>query len=157
VQKLRYRVFAMQRPNPNMMQLGYAGLLPQAAALLTVLSGSDWQWGALALTWGYAGFIFSFLGGVWWGIGLTSDRAPGWVFGAAVLPALIALASLIPWLIGVSWPGPSLIILGALIAASPLVDRAIAITAALPDGWMQLRWHLSLGLGGMSIAIGLIS
>jgi hypothetical protein len=136
----------MQRPNPNMMQLGYAGLLPQAAALLTVLSGSDWQWGALALAWGYAGFIFSFLGGVWWGIGLTSDRAPGWVFGAAVLPSLIALVSLVPWLI-----------LGTLIAASPLVDRAIAITAALPDGWMQLRWHLSLGLGGMSITIGLIS
>jgi hypothetical protein len=147
----------MTRLSPNMMQLGYAGLLPQAAALLTMFSGSDWRWGALALAWGYAGCIFSFLGGVWWGIGLTSERAPGWVVGAAVLPSLIALATLLPWLVGGLWPEPSLIILGALIAASPLVDRAIGQTVTLPDGWMRLRWHLSLGLGGMSIAIGLIS
>jgi hypothetical protein len=47
-----------------------------------------------------------------------------------------------------------LLYLGALILASPLVDRALGF--ASPD-FLRLRWHLSLGLGGITIALGLFA
>ncbi len=37
---------------------------------------------------------------------------------------------------------------------SPLIDRALGYAA--PD-FLRLRWHLSLGLGGLSIALGLLA
>ncbi|WP_420382872.1 DUF3429 domain-containing protein [Novosphingobium sp.] len=138
---------------PNARLLGLAGLLPQLAALLAVLKGGPAAWTALGLAYGYAALIFSFLGGIWWGIGLALPQMPRWIFIAAVTPSLIALALWFPWMMGWSWPGPELITLGLLLAASPLVDRAIGFA---PAGWMRLRWQLSLGLGGLSVLIGLI-
>lgn len=137
--------------------LGLAGLLPMAVLLLLVLlGGPEWRWAALAFGWGYAAMIFSFLGGMWWGLAAAAGpRAPGWLWGTAVLPSLLALASLLPWLIGGRWPGPSLIALGMCIAASPLVDRRIAARGLAPAWWMALRLTLSLGLGSMAIAMGL--
>ncbi|WP_295527217.1 DUF3429 family protein [Novosphingobium sp. Chol11] len=131
--------------------LGYAGLLPQAAALLAVIKGGPVSWTAMALAYGYAALIFSFIGGAWWGIGLARAETPRWIFLAAVMPSLIGLALWFPWMEGWSWPGPELIGLGALIAASPLVDLAIGFK---PDGWMRLRRDLSIGLGSLTIAIG---
>jgi hypothetical protein len=71
-----------------------------------------------------------------------------------VLPSLLAVALFLPWTFGWSWPGPALLYLGALILASPLVDRALGF--ASPD-FLRLRWHLSLGLGGLTIALGLFA
>jgi len=143
----------MDKISDNARWLGLAGLLPQFAALVAVFKGGPMAWTALGLAYGYAALIFSFLGGVWWGIGLSRpDRTPGWIFVAAVLPSLIALALWFPWMMGWSWPGSELVILGLLIAASPLVDRAIGFH---PAGWMRLRWQLSLGLGALTVLIGL--
>ncbi len=133
-------------------QLGFAGLLPQALCALYVFDGGKWQWTAQAIAFGYAALIFSFLGGVWWGIGIARRAAPRWIFGAAVMPSLLALAAYSPWIIGWEWPGPSLIVLGLLLLASPLVDRAIG---GLERDWLSLRWQLSLGLGGLTTLIGL--
>ncbi len=138
----------------NARRLGFAGILPQAAALLAVIKGGPAGWTALALAYGYAALIFSFIGGAWWGIGLAHARAPRWIFAAAVAPSLIALALWYPWMVGETWPAPELVVLGALIAASPMVDRAIGFA---PPGWLDLRWKLSLGLGGLTIAIGLLA
>ena len=132
-------------------QLGYAGLLPQVLCALYVFDGGKWQWTAQAIAFGYAALIFSFLGGVWWGIGIARRDAPHWIFGAAVMPSLLALAAYTPWIIGWEWPGPSLIVLGLLLLASPLVDRAIG---GLERAWLALRWQLSLGLGGLTTLIG---
>ena len=144
----------MEPVSDNARLLGYAGLLPQAAAFVAVLKDGPEKWTALAMAFGYAALICSFLGGVWWGRAMAMTRAPRWVFAVAVLPSLIALALWFPWMVGDTWPGPELIMLGALIAASPLVDRA---TGFAPAGWMALRWRLSLGLGGLSLAIGLMA
>jgi len=144
----------MHKLSDNARLLGYAGLLPQIAACMAVLKGGPAGWSALALGYGYAALIFSFLGGVWWGIALATPGSPRWTFAAAVLPSLIALALWFPWMVGWTWPGPEMIALGPLIAASPLVDRAIGFRA---EGWMALRWRLSLGLGGLTLAIGLIA
>jgi Protein of unknown function (DUF3429) len=141
--------------SPVARRLGYAGLLPQAFAVLMLFDGSGLEWLAMAGGFGYAAFIFCFLGGVWWGLALRMQNPPGWIYAAAVLPSLISLVAFLPWTWGWQWPGPSLWVLATALAVSPLVDRAIAHITPLPGGWMRLRWHLSLALGAMTAILAL--
>lgn len=139
---------------------GYAGLLPQIVAAIMAFSGAGYRWIGLAAAYGYSAFIFSFLGGIWWGFGVIArkdgvDATP--IFVLAVMPSLIAFASYLPWIWGWDWPGPSLAILGFAITASPLVDRWLMGRCNLPDDWMRLRWHLSSGLGGLTILLAIFS
>ena len=144
----------MKRVSESARALGYAGLLPQLAALLAVFKGGEWAWTALALAYAYAALIFSFLGGIWWGIGIARPESPRWIFLVGVCPSLIGLGLWWPWMAGWSWPGPELIVLGICLAASPLVDMAIGLK---PDGWLALRRNLSIGLGALSVVIGLMA
>lgn len=145
------------RPIPKAAFIaGYAGLLPQIIAAAMVLSGSEYQWTGLALAYGYAAFIFSFIGGMWWGLGVTTrkdDASAHGIFALAVAPSLLALATYVPWIWGLTWPGPSLAYLGFFLLLSPLGDRWLSSRCALPSGWMKLRWHLSLGLGGVTLLL----
>ena len=137
-------------------RLGLAGLLPQVIAVLIVIGGGEYRWSALAVGYGYAALIFSFLGGIWWGQALSPASAPGWIYAAAVAPSLIALGTYMPWIYGLDWPGPSLAVLGVCLIASPLVDRAIGRAMTLPGGWMKLRWILSGGLGGLTLLLAAV-
>ena len=141
--------------------LGLTGLLPQLACVLAVWIGpSEWRYAALAIGWGYAALIFSFLGGLWWGLAAAENAAgrsvPVWLWTCTVLPSLWALATFLPWIVGANWPGPSLAGLGLAILASLLIDRRVAgeIEAA-PDWWMDLRLPLSGGLGALTILLAL--
>jgi Protein of unknown function (DUF3429) len=134
---------------------GLAGLLPQLIAVLFLLDGSGMRWIATAGGFGYAALIFSFLGGMWWAIAMLNRNAPEWIYGAAIAPSLIALGTFLPWTWGWNWPGPSLLILAMCLFSSPLVDRAIARTLPLPDGWLALRWQLSLGLGALTAILAI--
>ena len=140
--------------SPVARALGYAGLLPQIICIAMILTGHEWRYAALAGGYAYAAAIFSFLGGVWWGQALASGRATTGAYILAVMPSLIAVALFLPWSFGWEWPGPALLYLGALILASPLVDRALGYAAA---DFLRLRWHLSIGLGALTIALGLIA
>jgi len=144
--------------SPAARALGYAGLLPQALCVGLLLIGHEWRYTALAGGFAYAAAIFSFLGGVWWGQAVSSARtdgaAPAGAYAIAVLPSLLAVALFLPWTFGWEWPGPALLYLGALILGSPLIDRAIGYAA--PD-FLRLRWHLSLGLGLLTMALGLLA
>ena len=135
--------------------LGYAGLLPQIICLGLVLIGHEWRYSALAGGFAYAAAIFSFLGGVWWGQAVQGAKdgqpATTGAYLLAVMPSLLAVALFLPWTFGWEWPGPALFYLGTLIALSPFVDRALGF--ATPD-FLRLRWHLSLGLGGLTIVLG---
>lgn len=135
-------------------QLGYAGLLPQIGCAIYVIDGGKWQWTAQAIAFGYAALIFSFLGGLWWGVGIARENAPGWIFGCAVAPSLLALAAYAPWIMGWEWPGPSLVAVGVMLMISPLVDGLIG---GLENGWLSLRLQLSLGLGGLTTLIGYVA
>ena len=135
------------------LRFGFAGLLPQAIALFLVMTDSEQRWSALAVGYAYAALIFSFLGGVWWGQALSMKSAPSWIYAAAVAPSLIALATYVPWVIGAEWPGPSLVVLGICLILSPLVDRAIGQSVALPEGWMRLRLMLSTGLSALTLLL----
>ena len=133
---------------------GYAGLLPQVIAAAMVLSGMEYRWTGLAAAYGYAAFIFSFLGGMWWGLAVTTrnnDVSANGIFALAVAPSLLSLATYLPWIWGWEWPGPSLAWLGIFLMLSPLADRWLSSRCALPPGWMKLRWHLSIGLGGITL------
>ncbi len=134
--------------------LGYAGLVPQIAAVTVLASGSAyWRFTALALAYAYAALILSFLGGLWWGLAARSaGRAPNWSWVAAVLPSLIALMSAVPWAIGAPWPGPSLVWLGLSILCSLIVDRKLSTLGLAPVGWMALRAPLAIGLGVLTLA-----
>lgn len=135
--------------------LGYAGLLPQAIAVAMLLEDTTLKWIAIAGGYGYAALIFSFLGGVWWGLALNATQPPRWLYPVAVAPSLIALASYLPWTWGWDWPTPSLWILAMGLLLSPLVDRALGKTIALPNGWLRLRVHLSTGLGLSTAALAI--
>ncbi|MDG5746712.1 DUF3429 domain-containing protein [Qipengyuania sp. XHP0207] len=139
--------------------LGLAGLLPQLACVIALYAGPDeWRYTAQAIAFGYAALIFSFLGGMWWGIAAMAPAAEnrktlGWVWVAAVAPSLIALFAYLPWVFGQTWPEPSLIMLGAGILMSLAVDAKLRALA--PNWWMSLRVPLSLGLGLATVAAAL--
>ncbi len=135
---------------------GYAGFLPQIMALALAFADPEYRWTAVAAGYGYAALIFSFLGGIWWGFGVVArkvgvDVAP--ILALAVAPSLIAFASYLPWIFGMEWPGPSLAVIGLCLIASPLADRWLMQRCDLPQGWMRLRWHLSLGLGSLTLLL----
>jgi hypothetical protein len=119
--------------------LGYAGLVPQGAAFLTIWAASeDYRFTALAFAFACAALILSFLGALWWGLAAAQpDKAPGWVWAAGVTPCLVALASCVPWAVGAAWPVPSLLLLAGTLAASFLVDLKLAGLDLCPWGWVR--------------------
>ncbi len=132
--------------------LGYAGQLPQVFALI-LLADPQTRWIALAGGYGYAALIFSFLGGIWWGIAVSNPSAPRWIYIAAVLPSLVALAAYLPWIFGWGWPGPSLILIGLCLLVSPAIDREMSLLLRLPEDWVALRTRLSIGLGLLTLML----
>ncbi len=149
----------MSRVPPLPRWLGLGGIMPQLACVIVLYLGpGEWRYAALAIAYAYAALIFSFLGGMWWGIAAAAPaaerrRSLGWLWIAAVVPSLLALASFMPWVFGKTWPEPSLVMLGGAILLSPLVDAKLGPLA--PRWWMRLRIPLSLGLGAATIAAAL--
>ena len=132
--------------------LGLSGLLPQLGAVALLLSGDPQsRFSALAIAYAYAAIILSFLGGLWWGLAARAESPPRWLWFASVAPSLIALGTAWPWMVGLRWPGPSLVVLGFSLIAALLVDRALVRAGIAPHGWMTLRVPLSLGLGVLTI------
>lgn len=140
--------------SPAARLLGYAGLLPQIICLAMVATGHEWRYSALAGGFAYAAAIFSFLGGVWWGQAVQSGRSSAGIYLVAVMPSLLSVALFLPWTFGWEWPGPALLYLGALILLSPLIDRALGYASR---DFLRLRMHLSVGLGSLTIALGLFA
>ena len=136
--------------------LGLAGLLPQAAAVAVVIGpDSSLHFSALAMGYAYAALILSFLGGLWWGVAASHHAPPEWLWVAAITPSLLALATALPWATGEPWPGPSLIVLGLSLIAALGVDWLLARRGLVPPWWMRLRIPLSLGLGTLTILLGI--
>lgn len=150
---------AMSRPPAMPRALGYAGLLPQAAAVAAMGFGpASWHFSALSLAYAYPALILSFLGGLWWGLAARqTDAPPAWIWLAAIAPSLIALATAVPWAIGAGWPVPSLVLLGLSLLASLLVDHRLTAQGLAPAWWMSLRTPLSAGLGLLTLVAAAIA
>ena len=139
--------------------LGLAGLLPQFICVAVLYWGPDYsREPAQIISVAYAALILAFLGGTWWGIAAMAPaaerrRALGWVWIAAVLPALVGLACFLPRLLGWEWPEPSLIMLAGGLLVSLGVDAKLNSLA--PPWWMALRVPLSIGLGLLTLAAAL--
>ena len=138
--------------------LGLAGLIPQIL-LAAVVIGFPVQFSppAIGLALVYSGLILSFIGGAWWGLAAQDKvRVPPWIWLVAIAPSLIAFAAIGAWTIGRS-PGPSLMITGTSLIAALGVDFKLAANGLCPPGWLRLRTPLSLGLGGLTILIAILS
>jgi FtsH-binding integral membrane protein len=140
--------------------LGFAGLLPQVAVIVDALLAPDGQqdinrsMSGLALV--YAAVILSFLGGMWWSMAMRRTTGQAWLAGAAVLPSLTAFGSFV--FLDANWQRDwALIVVGSAIIFTLFVDRHLATTGEAPEGWMRLRVPLSLGLGGLTIAAGVLA
>ena len=141
-------------PRPAVL-LGLAGIVPQALCFAAALVSIEWQWVALAAACFYAALILSFLGGLWW-MQLLLQREERWrPWLLSVAASLGGWAALLPWCLGWTWPGPSLVALGALLVMSPLVDRHLAGPPAPPAGWLGLRARMAGGLGLLTLLLGL--
>lgn len=137
--------------------LGLAGLLPQLLVVAGLLSGDPGvRFSALAFGYAYAALILSFLGGLWWGLAAAAKAPPAWIWYAAIAPSLIALASAWPWAVGLTWPGPSLVVIGVALIAALAVDRRLVALGIAPHWWMALRVPLSLGLGGLTLVATIV-
>ena len=138
--------------------LGLAGLLPQILLTAVVIGfPAKFSPPAIGLALVYSGLILSFIGGAWWGLAAHhKERVPSWIWLAAIAPSLIAFAAIGAWTIGRS-PGPSLTITGTSVIAALGVDFKLAANGLCPPGWLRLRTPLSLGLGGLTILIAIVS
>lgn len=132
--------------------LGYAGLLPLVGCIAGLVLVPAQRALLLDAGFGYAALIFSFLGGLWWGQGITRGRASAGLFGAAVAPSLLAWGLMLLQRFG--WTTHAVLpVLGAAILVSPMVDLLLARQGGVPRGWIALRVQLSAGLGLMTLAL----
>lgn len=144
--------------------LGFAGLLPQVAAVVTVaiarMAAPDSRFAALimpALSIGliYPLVILSFLGGMWWGLAMRRERRQGPLVGIAIVPSLAVLA-LAGFLTATQRFDLTLVAIGSAILLTLPVDHALTRRGDAPENWMQLRIPLSVGLGVLTILLGVL-
>lgn len=139
--------------------LGAAGLLPLILALFVRLGAGVYPAtplpaliGSFALI--YSALILSFLGGIWWGMAASraSDEQMPRLIGIAIMPPLVAML-----LLGLMFVQPVVasVLLGVVIVATLVVDRKLQHIGLAPAWWMKLRLPLSLGLGVLTIGLGL--
>jgi hypothetical protein len=135
--------------------LGIAGLWPQLACVALMFDDRT-RFMALSAGYFYAALIFSFLGGLWWGLAVATSRTPAWVYAAAVVPSLIAFSSGVPWMIGARWPGPSLAVLALGLFASLVVDIRLNRLGIMPTDMLRLRTLLSTGLSCLTMLLSVL-
>lgn len=138
--------------------IGLAGLLPQAVAVILIVTGRGafGFWAGVLLALAYGAIILSFVGGVWWGFAMRRDAGQAALAAISVIPSLVALALVIA-AAATGLAHLALIALGVAIALTLLVDRYLVATGEAPAGWMRLRIPLSLGLGLITILAGVLA
>jgi hypothetical protein len=127
-------------PPPQASRLAYAGLIPfvlGAALVWLVYPYPDAHaFVALSLA-AYGAAVLAYLGGVHWGLTMDVHGEPPRARLWSVVPPLAGtLAVVMP-------PYAGLVVLGAMLIVSYLVDRRLYPEAGLGH-WLTLRFRLSL-------------
>ncbi len=127
---------------PVALALGLAGLLPFLGCGLGALG--MWQPEAMLLALvAYGAVILAFLGGVHWGFALPSTLADrSHRLALSVVPSLIGWVAILLALL-VSGEVALLLLAGGF-AVTLVVETRIAAAGQMPEGYMGLRWMLSL-------------
>lgn len=73
----------------------------------------------------YVVFIFSFLGGLWWGVVVSWKDVFEWLYFVVVVFSLIVFVFGILWMIGVEWSGLLLGLLGIGLIVLIMIDRIL--------------------------------
>lgn len=138
---------------PLLQWLGYGGLVPFFSLALAGWSYPDpaFQSACLALLQAYGLAIITFVGAISWGLALGAPdlepRIRGGLVVWSVMPSLIGcVAFILP-------PAAGFFLLAAVAAIAFAVDFRMAPRIGLPQAWIQLRLHLSLG-AIISLVIG---
>lgn len=142
-------------PRPPLI-LGAAGVLPPLLCILLVLVDARLALPATIAGGVYAALILSFLGGLWWMEALLGQDGRAAPYLAAVAPSLIGWAVLLLPLSGAGSWRAALLMLGAVILLTPMVDARVGRAIRKMPGWGRLRLGLSLGLGGLTVMLGLV-
>ncbi len=121
--------------------LGYSGVLPFAAlATLHVFGARRVETMALQGFLAYGAVIFSFLGGIRWGVASLGDRFRGLAPVISVAPSLWAFACLV-------WPDPGTAVWGMMSGFIVLGAADRWFPAPGGAGWMiALRAQLSVAV-----------
>jgi hypothetical protein len=122
---------------PQVLRLGYAGLIPfvLGALLVWIVHAEAHPYTTAALS-AYAAVIVSFLGGIHWGVAFRESDPPLSLFVWGVVPSLVA------WIAVLMPPSAGLVIHGAMLAVCYAVDRRIYPQYGL-SRWLTLRFRLS--------------
>lgn len=146
-----------RQPLPTPVRLlGPAGILPQAICVAMAIFLPEHRILAGIAGGLYAALILSFLGGLWWMEALVRGDRRATPYVVAVLPSLTAWAAWLAPLVGLTDMAGSLMLLGIVILISPVADKAIGRLASEMQGWWRLRWGLSIGLGGLTLLLGIM-
>ena len=145
------------RVGPVARTLGFAGLLPQFAAVWLSWHGRP-EFGpgpGHQFAYIYGALILSFVGGMWWGVAMRRTTGQNRLVTIAVMPSLVAFFIAFAFsLYGGTFRIPLFVLGAALILTLP-IDRHLFHTGEAPIGWMALRVPLSIGLGVLTILAGL--
>ena len=135
--------------------LGPAGLLPQLAALaVTVLAPVEWRFAGVTVAQFYAAAILSFLGGIWWGLAAAGEEPPAWLWVAAVVPSLWAVAALVLLVFG--WNAAALALLAVGLMGALVVDKRLRDLHLMDDWLWRLRQRLSTWLALITACVALV-
>lgn len=146
-----------RQPLPTPVRLlGPSGILPQAICVAMAVFLPEHRILAGIAGGLYAALILSFLGGLWWMEALVRGDRRATPYVVAVLPSLIGWAAWLAPLVGLMGMAGALMVLGIVILISPVADKAIGRLASEMPGWWRLRWVLSIGLGGLTLLLGIM-
>lgn len=132
--------------------LGYAGLIPFAAALLGVLLGGDERQAYFAQQFiAYGAVILSFVGAVHWGLALGDGAVRVMRLSMSILPALLAWAALLLPGSAAAW-----LLLAGFVALRAW-EAGPAVARTLPGWYRRLRTRLTAAVGLMLLVFALVA
>lgn len=135
--------------------LGLMGIAPQLGCVVTAWAVPALRGPAIAAGVIYAALILSFLGGLWWMLGLAARAVSPVPYILAVLPSLAGWMVLVGWQSGWIGSRAALFVLVGALTASPLVDRSLSSLIDLPRRWLALRWVMATGLAGSCLLLAI--
>lgn len=138
---------------PLAILLGIGGLVPFIGCGLGAMGGGSGSGQLLSALIGYGAVILSFLGGIQWGLALPASRSPRqqWRLALGVVPSLVGWGALLLTLVLPGWV--ALGVLAVAFVATVLGEQRAAYETTLPQGYLPLRWALTLVVVAMLVTV----